>query len=854
MDWKEYVDMILSKESPLDNIIIQFNGVQSQFSPIVKASIVMLEDMIKSQGDKNIFVFPEKSQLLYEFLLGKVIYNINIGKIAMEYDPHSFVKGQKLKYFNCIVEFIECGFDDKGQERIYFRLRDCDNNSLPISNAPFFQKVDTKRLSTFKAYGLAKKEAKNTSVNPIGNLGNYKTHLDSSIFFVSEFKTSKDRLLNTYIGDKKITEYLYIAHANSDGVISNISPGQMEGNPAIILASDLFSVINAISKGVKVQSVIFDASRSSTIENQVDLFDELSEYEFPIVCITNTSNSFDNGSLIDRGYNEWRWDSGNIVESLYRQGNGQSRFKVKNCAEQVINYISISDEYIDEIIMLMYKNKANMEEQSSQLLGVYDKLFSLSFDALRSAIPIEKNASSRCLDLLCDCCDILEKEKKYIAEELFKDLSAVINGLRKVMAVQYVNKKFSTIEDIIKKNYMPSLCVVISEKQNKDEYQSFWKRWCRENYYGTKIDIKYPQEFGANDLIAYGNVIVVGWLGKYTMRSLLYGYESENYYVLTYECEDKWKNVHLREWKKKTNSSNNTKIVKKSLSKKNMTIDVSSFDTSGQNITIEDTTDDKYGNLDDIERIILENRYKRYSSGVKGSAELVQAYPVSFVGDVLAFYRTGHKVITATNIINRNEDKIVLKNPEDINVGDFVVIRDSQKDIIKEIADGILIKEGHSGYRELASKWKEAIEVEKAFSSTELICEKIKHAGCKKDVMTIRNWITNDEMIIPNDPEDLFFIAKATGDDVLLEIQEKVYVAGKIVRSTHNKAGRILSERLKSVIVEELQAMNNIDPFNIWDPITFQIDELGSVVVLKVIDIGEIVSIEAGNTNCLLKE
>ena len=854
MEWKEYVDKLLSEETPLDNILIQYNGIQSQFSPIVKASIIMLEDMIKSQGDKNIFVFPDKNQLLYEFLIGKVIYNINIGKIGMEYDPHTFEKGQKLKYFNCFAEFIECKVDADGQERIYIRLKDTDRYGIPITSAPYFQISDTKRLSTFKSFALARKKEKKQSESVIDSLANYKTHLDSSIFFVSELKASKDRILNTFINDKKITDFLYIAHANVDGKISNISSGQMQGNPAVILSSDLFSVINAISNGIKVQSVIFDASHPSSIENQLDLFDELADYDFPLVCVTDTVNSFNNGPLIDRGYNEWRWDAGSIVSSFYKKGNGQANSKIQNCASQNIEYISVKDEKINEIVLLLYKHKADMEEQSSQLLGVYDKLFSLAFTALRSVIPIETMVGKRISELLQGCIDIVEKEKRYISEELYNDLYSVIVDLEMVSSVGYINEKHEAVKSIIKKDRITSACIVISEKQNKDEIQQFWEKWCEEQPYGIRLDIKYPQELRADELRSYNNVIVVGWVGKIIMRSLLYGYESKKYYVLTYECEDKWKKSHVRDWQKKTDSSNNSKIVKKSLSKKKFTIDISTFNKSNNDIKTDMSVDKGYGELDDIERIILENRYKRYSTGGAGSSELVNAYPVSFVGDLLAFYRAGHKIITVTDIINQNEDKIMLKNPEDLKVGDFVVIRDSQKDIIKEIADGILEKEGHVNYRDLASKWKESLVVEKVFSTPDEICEKIKAEGCKKDNVTIKNWINNEEMIIPNDIEDLEYIAKATNDDVLLEMCERVYAAGKIVRSTHNKAGRILSDRLKKEIVEEIHTMDNIDPFNIWDPIGFQIEDLGAVVVLKVIDIGKVVPIEAGNTNRLLKE
>jgi hypothetical protein len=45
-----------------------------------------------------------------------------------------------------------------------------------------------------------------------------------------------------------------------------------------------------------------------------------------------------------------------------------------------------------------------------------------------------------------------------------------------------------------------------------------------------------------------------------------------------------------------------------------------------------------------------------------------------------------------------------------------------------------------------------------------------------------------------------------------------------------------------------------MDTFNIWDPITLQLEDIGNVKILKVIDIGTMVSIENGNTNRLLTE
>ena len=94
LEWSEYLKTVVSSKTVIDNFTLSCDEGAMRISPIVKASILMLEDMISSQGNHNIFVFPEIQHLSKEFLLSKVIYNITAGKIQMSYDPQKFQKGQ----------------------------------------------------------------------------------------------------------------------------------------------------------------------------------------------------------------------------------------------------------------------------------------------------------------------------------------------------------------------------------------------------------------------------------------------------------------------------------------------------------------------------------------------------------------------------------------------------------------------------------------------------------------------------------------------------------------------------------------------------------------------------------------
>ena len=120
---------------------------------------------------------------------------------------------------------------------------------------------------------------------------------------------------------------------------------------------------------------------------------------------------------------------------------------------------------------------------------------------------------------------------------------------------------------------------------------------------------------------------------------------------------------------------------------------------------------------------------------------------------------------------------------------------------------------------------------------------------------TIRNWLTDDDMIIPEDQDDLRAIALVSKDPDLQSRLNEVFETGRVVRSAHIKAGRIISEKLRRRIATELQKRSDVDVHNILDSFTFEIDEGLTVHVLKIIDINRTpVQVKSQDTNRLLSE
>ena len=861
LSWNEYIEELLSTPTVLDNMSLQYGDNAIAVSPIVKASIQMLESMIETEGRHNVFVFPEIKELLYEFVLSKIVFNVAAGKINITYDPHTFKSGQKLKYKNCVIEFdryVERDFD--GKERIYIRFSDGGTYGLPPEIAPIFQIADsdTKRFSKSKAFydvysakrALEEAKALPENRNIIEALTDYKTHLDGSIFLITNVKNAKEYFDQTFINGIPLKDVLLIGKIQTDGSIDSCYPGQLSGNPAIVLASDLYSVINAIGQGAKVQSIIINPSQNTVIDNQLDTLDDLSREEFPILCLTDTSNSFELDVLLDRGYNVWRWDANSLVETIHASNQKTTGKRIRNCAKQALTYERVNCAEITEALHLIYSHKSEIENQGTDVISAYNKLFSLLFTSLRIAVPFEREEIGRVQGILEECKVALEHEKRFMSQELYRDLVKAIANFETVFVISFDNPKISKIAEIISSKKYSSVCIVITDRLDKMRCEEYWRNFAVRKHSPTVVKVLYPQEYASSDTVRYDATIIVGWLNNKNMRNVIYCYGTQEYIVLTYECEEKWRKAHTRTWSRSLSNSSNNRIVKNSFSKKaRATISDRRF-TDEPMVSHEDTFDE----LTDIENLIQINTYRQYGVSANGQNQIVEAYPVNFVGGYLAFYRTGHKVITVTDIIVDGKDNVSLKTPDLLRNGDFVAVREAQRDIIRDIADKILENSGKPHAREIALRWREALSVETMFSTMDEIYHNLQSHGCTRGYQTVKNWIEDEDQFSLSSKDDLVCIAKALNDDMLLESIDDVYMAGIDVKRAHVKAGQYLSQKLRAQVADRIAEFGEIDAFNFWDPIELQLEDIGKVIILKIIDINRPIQIDSGNTNRLLSE
>ena len=719
LDWNEYIEQLLSRESSFDGISLSLGDASRPVGvpPIIKASVLMLDRMLECQGKFNIMVFPERIQSIFIFTLVKLLYNISEGRIERAYDPEKFQPGEKLRFGKAVVEFVQ--MEDHGDKKcMRIRLADLDYIA-PIELFPLFQKTNAKKISKYAVFSAEEKEArKKFSVSTpekqyLKLLTDYRTHMDSSIVNMTSIINTKEQIAGCELFGRSIKDLLLIGQADYEGNVRNIGAGQLGGTPAIVLASDLYAIAEMAHKGHPIQSIIMDGSNSSILLSQLDALDELMRLGVPITCVTDIVNSFDLHPFLDRKFNLWRWDATSITDKLYDAVPLSSDQKTKHCAKREVEHlISVGNEISIAIRYLSF-HKGEAQTLSAQMLKLFDQLYSLAFTVLREIVPFDEAQISQARNTLEECRSILSSEKNYIAPKTYEDYSMVIDCLKAVFTKGYVLPKHDALAARLRSEKYKSICIVVPERAEKPHIQVYWQMWCRRNRLTTQVFVLHPAEYYPAQCTQFSATIVVGWLKRAIMRKILYSFNTQSYTVLMYDYEKGWKNYSMAKWGAALDSSRNRQVIERSFATDKVQISTMRFEPKPVVPEAIPQTDE----YEEIELILRENKYRQYIArgGRKAAAETIEAIPVNFVGGYLAFYRTGHQLLSTTNIIVNDADKLReedKKLPAELKLGDFVVVRESDRDLIKEMADIILERSGKGEVRALSNKRREAMENE----------------------------------------------------------------------------------------------------------------------------------------------
>ncbi len=856
--WSDFTEKLVEREKILTELTFsQGTKYTMNIPPLIQASVILVEDLIKAGSKLNLIVLPERKHSFFFMLISRLLYGLNKGRINKKYDPRNFNVGEKLKLGRSVVQVAGHSYSDDGEPRIKLKFARDLFVTAPNNYLPYFQKTNTNRgLSTSEKFHEEWDKIKAFSSNPpIGNfflsdLINHRTHMDNSVYCLTILARAEDFIQKYKIEDKNLDEVFLFGRTNYEGEVNSIGKGQLTGIPAVVFSTDFFDLLEAIENGNPAQAIMIDNYDEKKLLSNLDKLDETIALNLPITIVSDSINAFNTSSLEERGFKVWRWGSSNLTENL-TTGTKFSpiNLKAENCEKFVFEEVILDGNEIQRVMELISPLKHEIQRQSSNMSIMYDHLMSLIFRAFRSIIPFNSNIREQAKKRLDVCEKILEDEKNYVNDESISKYKEAINLLKEIFKEGYELPKIETVKDIIVNSRHDKIFMIVSDQTDKTEVEVFWRETLNYSGIQKRIEVLNPEQHYLTEYRGSTLTIISGWFRRAIMKKLIFNYSTNDYVLLLYEYENNWKSYAERKWHNSIKMDGTTEILEKQYdlprnlvtSWKSQPLD---FDVPSRDVVIDE--------LEELDLVLKENRYKVYENNYGNSyQEKVEAVPVYFVGEKMAFFGMRHDLVRVTNILFNNKAQIEEVKPDELKVGDFVVIRETDKNIIKDMADIILENSGEADARDIATEWREPLLEARATQSVSEIFNKLKASGCKRGRQTVYTWITDDDKISPQNEVDILHIAMAFNKEELLDRERIILEAAEKVYAAHQKAGIYLARLIRSKVGDVLQDLN-IDPVNFWEPIDIQVENLGHIKILKVTNIGDVRTVSSGVTNRLL--
>lgn len=302
----------------------------------------------------------------------------------------------------------------------------------------------------------------------------------------------------------------------------------------------------------------------------------------------------------------------------------------------------------------------------------------------------------------------------------------------------------------------------------------------------------------SNDTLSNG-LILTGWFKHSRMSSLLSPPIAEPIVLLLYDVECRW----LQQF------SHQRQAMRQSRARlKGRSVIFPTMSGWKQPLPPDEPQQEVDVELDDYRQIQTEidDGFKaRILDQVRTGASDAdtKARMIVFSGGYFGLFTDNYKLNVVTHLldgsITGDDEKacVRLAAAKELVIGDQVVFRPKSRDLIREVADTLL----KLGQRETAGLWKTALRsyIEKCGLSDEMVCRKLRAAGCEAGDPAIRNWINHDEIIAPQQYEtDVRVIADVTGDATLSSSIDAVIDAIKHVRRAHQQlAPRVIAKQVR---------------------------------------------------------
>lgn len=862
----------------------RLTGEQQRFpeviSPIIVETLALVKSSIEVQRSL-IITTPSKDsfgQVLATLLALDSQLELSKRKRFFADDVFLFSPGERLKLGNAIVEFIRV--DDKtGQIVVKYDIKKGIRHYLSKDHALLLQRTDSsRRLSPEKTVNaeLAKLDAETDLSHPLQKVFTFS---ESTIVVVGPLNRARSFFTDTYLNNRPLNTVLLCSQIDYDDQGQNahyasVGKGQYSGIPALASAMDLLDVVQLDDTLInKVKAIIIDVDNySHFFENNVNELRLLQKKGIPLFAIVSNANYNAADFLRDEGFLKWCWDSRTFnhydnlqTVSLLRGNNQQSFFfnfnqRCMNSRGRNIQITSVDDSRISAIFKSLTHVDMLMSESvpSSIAEDARVTLWRLFLVALRTQAPFIE-VYSDISDSLASLHETLTNQRSSFSLEVIEAMWAAVDEIEELYSSRR-NEKGSAIYKAIKESAVGgNITLVVKSSADCARAQRYWSQYA-DDLKGTTFSVRPFSEVKATRRPIRGRLIVVGWLGRDRMSSLLKSGLAEIVQMVLYKgCETAWYIAWDNAFKKTALNSDDSERVLSEL-KIRFTESLPAL-PQPQRMVAKKSNDV----VEETEVQWRKRVYARHEAKGAERSSSVKAIPVHFAGDFVAFYRENSRLTDVTDVIEGGTQKaktVRVGDPEGLRSGSFILMKEADRDLIEQLADRAIGSDSDA-LRKKAGAWREALErlYRKYSYDEEEVYQVLSLKGMNKGFPAFRGLRRNPDRISPGNSQDeitdtILAIARSLPDFSLQRDANEIAKAGMELQNQHRLAGRRLSKTLAEVFSKYMSATDLSKPNDIWDPVNLEIEELGNVKLCRILDIDrdDTVLVLDSKTNRLLEE
>ena len=815
----------------LDENFPEFENVEISYGdhdsvPLPYIARLLVAALLNKNGSDCVFVIPQAEVMACLTALFSALTNTkhNFLKWRDDFAKNGLKTGQRVRLLpnNTIYGYSANYLEAEGKKFLRLNLLGANENNGSTS-LPLEEILRLFPTSRTRPKGRAGTKAETSlsdldKVVDIQSYGNYslfknriilhgsKGKMDSFLEMWGIHRRNESGNIEASLNDLRDFPWGSISR---EGVLQSFNKYQICGEPVIVFSSRLSPIDEYCLNQEKNSRTVITSNKKAVLENTYEAQNLCQQHKF--FLLTEEIDAAEAKELKELGFSIWQFSREEIFTGINNESDLEEAKKLiplrmmYGAAGGDKNMVNIYQsespllETIERNIVEAGKSiyDSDINDQTVQPLK---RIYWRSLELLETP---EKKYQDWLLDQALAVEAILENQASFIGSENIEKLKTIMTDIMDDLLPgikTHSQNKFETIRNIIESCSGKKVLVLCRHAEALEALKM--RLGCHQNV----TFLTYDEISVAKSI--YDVAIMAGWPGKHLFSKLFNSGITDKIESVLYQNEIAILNSYF---KQKEKAEEAVRLAPEQKAEIIGCAPILFNKEEGKHTPESVSLGDKeaeFGHIESKEKIAIFNVdwSKRPCLPLVSSQQqsrAVEAFYVSFNNDRCIYLSQTHKL----PVIDPRTHQYRKKAAAELTGGDIVVFRQGgDREILKEIAEK-LYPENYGSFVAQASEWK--CWLNKLGNDASEIWLKLSEHGLQRNIMTITNWMKNEDLIGPQNLNDILMIAEATGQVEYIEKSTQIATAVRELRGIHVEAGfkltKLLMTRLSQELHEDIQ-------------------------------------------------